>query len=301
VIVANVDPRILDCYAANETEILQIIEPLTIADTIKAMHTWREHAHALLDQKDEKPPREDELYHSETLGGRYVTSGSSGPTNGAIVDKALRLMQQDNGRDDERRSPAQRRADALVDICSFYLDYRNHTDHDPDALTLPKKRNHPHIVVVTSTTQLANGAGGKILDGPSIDHAAIESLSCTAQLFRLLLDENGAIRDYQLMPSSVTDALFGAVAARDQGCRWPGCNKKPIHCDLHHIKHRAHGGENSPCNCCLFCKYHHHRGAHDSSVKLHLARDGTLTVTYADGTIETSKPPIHQPPLPYAA
>jgi hypothetical protein len=102
------------------------------------------------------------------------------------------------------------------------------------------------------------------------------------------------------MPSSVTDALFAVVAARDQGCRWPGCHKKPVHCDLHHIKHREHGGENSPYNCCLFCKYHHHRGAHDRGITLHLARDGTLTVTYADGTTESSRPPIHHPQLPYA-
>ena len=102
------------------------------------------------------------------------------------------------------------------------------------------------------------------------------------------------------MPTSVTDALFGAFAARDQGCRWPGCHKKPIHCDTHHIKHRQHRGETSPHNCCLLCTYHHHRSAHDPNITLHLTRDGTLTITYPDGTTETTTPPIHQPKLPYA-
>ena len=103
-----------------------------------------------------------------------------------------------------------------------------------------------------------------------------------------------------MMPASVTDALFGAVAARDQGCRWPGCHKKPIHCDVHHIHFREHGGKNSPCNCCLFCKYHHHRAAHDRTIGLHMTPDGALTITYADGTTETTIPPIHAPPLPLA-
>src|SRR6266700_5963631 len=85
-----------------------------------------------------------------------------------------------------------------------------------------------------------------------------------------------------------------------RSCRWPGCHKQPIHCDLHHLHHRAKGGKNSTCNCCLFCKYHHHRAAHDTTITLHMARDGTLTITYADGTSETTIPPIHQPTLPVA-
>jgi hypothetical protein len=134
-----------------------------------------------------------------------------------------------------------------------------------------------------------------------IDQHATEALSCTAQLLRMVLDENGAIRSYQLLPASVTDALFGALAARDQGCRWPGCRKKPIHCDVHHVHFQEHGGETSPCNCILFCKYHHHRAAHDRKIRLHMTPDGTLTITYSDGTTETTLPPIHRPPLPKAA
>jgi len=144
-----------------------------------------------------------------------------------------------------------------------------------------------------------NRGGAQLLNGPHIDHQALEALSCTAQLLRLLLDENGAIRSYQLMPATVTDALFSAVAARDQHCRWPGCHKKPPHCDLHHLQHREHGGPNSPCNCCLFCKYHHHRAAHDPNIRLVMEPDGTLHISYPDGTTETTIPPIQQPGFPW--
>jgi hypothetical protein len=114
------------------------------------------------------------------------------------------------------------------------------------------------------------------------------------------LDEHGAIRDYQLMPASVTDALFGAVAARDQHCRWPGCHKKPIHCDVHHVHHREHGATNTPGNCCLLCKYHHHRAAHDPKIRLCMQPDGTVTITHTDGTTETTEPPIRQQSVPWA-
>jgi hypothetical protein len=158
------------------------------------------------------------------------------------------LAQDDNPRDDDTRSPAQRRAEALADVCGFYVDYRTHIDTDPDADApkVPKKRNWPHHVAVATTGDIAHHAGAQLLNGPHIDHRAFEALSCTAQLLRLVLDEDGAIRSYQMLPATVTDALFQAIAARDQGCRWPGCHKKPIHCDVHHLHHQENGGVNSP-------------------------------------------------------
>jgi hypothetical protein len=164
---------------------------------------------------------------------------------------------------------------------------------------VPKKRNWPHLIGVSTTGEMDKRGGAQLLDGPHIDHQAVEALSCTAQLLRLLLDEHGAIRSYELMPASVTDALFGAIAARDQHCRWPGCHKKPIHCDIHHLHYQENGGPNTPCNCCLLCRYHHHRAAHDPKIRLVMEPDGTLHISYPDGTTETTIPPIRQPGLPW--
>ena len=298
-VAANVAARLVPLYQAVEAELLDIVTPLTPSETASAMAAWAIRAHAIVDAKDgDGAMREDEFYHSKTLGKRYVAKGAFGPLTGATIAKALELAETDNPRDNDTRTPAQRRAEALADVCGFYVDYRTRTDVDPDAPSPPKKRNWPQLITVTSDDKLEHRDGGQILDGPGIDHAAVEALSCTAQLLRLVLDENGAIRRYELLPASITDALFGAVAARDQGCRWPGCHKKPIHCDLHHLKHRAKGGKNSPCNCCLFCKYHHHRAAHDHNITLTMTPDGALTITYPDGTTETTIPPIHAPPLP---
>jgi hypothetical protein len=162
---------------------------------------------------------------------------------------AASLAETDNRRDDDTRSPAERRGEALADVCGFYLDYHKRVSVDPDADApkVPKKRNLPHLIAVTQTGEMRHRSGAQLLDGPHIDHQAFEALSCTAQLLRLVLDEDGAIRSYQMLPATVTDALFQAIAARDQGCRWPGCHKKPIHCDVHHLHHQENGGINSPC------------------------------------------------------
>ena len=298
-VVGNVTKRTAEHYTAEEAAVLAIIAPLDAKDTAKAMQSWAHYAEALLADDPDKPAREDEFFHSETTGGRFVSNGNFGAVTGAVIDKAIELAENDNPRDDDTRSPAQRRGEALADVCGFYLDYMHRVATDPDAPVVPKKRNLPQLIAVTKTGEMGNGGGAQLLNGPHIDHQALEALSCTAQLLRLFLDENGAIRSYELMPATVTDALFSAVAARDQHCRWPGCHKKPPHCDLHHLHHREHGGPNSPCNCCLFCKYHHHRAAHDPNIRLVMEPDGTLHITYPDGTTETTIPPIQQPGLPW--
>src|SRR5205085_8633289 len=127
-------------------------------------------------------------------------------------------------------------------------EYRTRTDADHDAPAVPRKRNWPQLIAVTTTRELRAGHGAQLLGALRIDQHATDALSCTAQLMRLVLDENGAIRSYQLLPATVTDALFGALAARDQGCRWPGCGRKPIHCDVHHVHFQEHGGVTSACN-----------------------------------------------------
>jgi hypothetical protein len=301
-IVTNVPKRIAERYRDDETAVLAIIGPLDAKDTDLAMQRWANYAQALVDDDPEKPPREDEFFHSETTGGRYVSNGTFGAVTGAVIDKAIELAETDNPRDNDTRSPAQRRGEALADVCSFYVDYHNRVTSDPDAeaSTVPKKRNWPQLIGVNTTGDMNNRAGAQLINGPRIDHHAFEALSCTAQLLRLVLDENGAIRSYELMPASVTDALFGAVAARDQHCRWPGCHHKPIHCDIHHLHFRENGGPNTPCNCCLLCKYHHHRAAHDPRIRLVMEPDGTLHITYPDGTTETTIPPIRQPQFPWS-
>ena len=298
-IVTNVPKRIAERYRDDEAEVLAIIGPLDAKETDLAMQRWANYAQASVDDDPEKPARDDEFFHSEISGGRYVSNGTFGKVTGAVIDKAIELAETDNPRDHDTRSPAQRRGEALADVCGFYVDYHNRVSVDPDADApdVPKKRNWPQLIGVTMANEMGNGGGAQLLNGPHIDHHAFEALSCTAQLLRLVLDEDGAIRSYQMMPASVTDALFGAVAARDQHCRWPGCHKKPIHCDVHHLHYQEFGGPNTPCNCCLLCRYHHHRAAHDPKIRLVMEPDGTLHISYADGTTETTIPPIRQPGL----
>jgi hypothetical protein len=49
-----------------------------------------------------------------------------------------------------------------------------------------------------------------------------------------------------------------ALAARDGGCRWPGCDRPPSWTEAHHIRHwkRDHGPTDI-VNGILLCRHHH--------------------------------------------
>ena len=150
-IVTNVAARLVDRYVAHEADNIEIVAPLTPAEAVTVMQRWAVRAHALADADNDKPPREDGFFHSETLGGRYESKGSFAAETGAPIAKAIEVYQRDNPRDDDTRSPAQKRAEALSDISRFYLDYRHRRDVDPDTPLGPEEaqlaaseRRHHH-------------------------------------------------------------------------------------------------------------------------------------------------------------
>jgi hypothetical protein len=48
-----------------------------------------------------------------------------------------------------------------------------------------------------------------------------------------------------------------ALAARDRGCSFPGCDRPPSHCQRHHINDWRHDGPTDLDNLTLLCGYHH--------------------------------------------
>ncbi|KRA23924.1 hypothetical protein ASD65_05430 [Microbacterium sp. Root61] len=48
-----------------------------------------------------------------------------------------------------------------------------------------------------------------------------------------------------------------ALAVRDGGCRWRGCDRPASYCEAHHIDHYAEGGSTDIDRGILLCRYHH--------------------------------------------
>lgn len=55
----------------------------------------------------------------------------------------------------------------------------------------------------------------------------------------------------------VSNAQRHAMANRDGGCVFPGCDSPPSWVDAHHVVHWAHGGPTDLANIASLCRYHH--------------------------------------------
>jgi hypothetical protein len=81
----------------------------------------------------------------------------------------------------------------------------------------------------------------------------------------------------------VPAAIRNAVKLRDQHCRWAGgCGQPAAACQVHHVRHKGHGGETSLDNCILLCSYHHQLVIHRMGWTLVRNPDGTTSAWNRD-------------------
>jgi hypothetical protein len=95
--------------------------------------------------------------------------------------------------------------------------------------------------------------------------------------------------------SDIPAAIRRAVILRDQHCRFPGgCDQPAGACEVHHLRHQAHGGPTSVTDCALFCFFHHQVVIHQWGWTVVLNPDGTTTAWNNDKTkvIHSHGPPI---------
>jgi len=83
----------------------------------------------------------------------------------------------------------------------------------------------------------------------------------------------------------VSPAQRTALAVRDGGCVFPGCDRPLAWCEAHHLQHWLDGGPTDLDNLVLVCRAHH-RAVHEGGWHLQHQPDGRLT----------APPPHRHPP-----
>jgi len=86
----------------------------------------------------------------------------------------------------------------------------------------------------------------------------VERLACTQGTVAVVFDEHGQPLDVGREQRLFTSRQRTALAERDGGCRWTGCDRPPSWCEAHHIEHWARdGGRTDVADGILLCKHHH--------------------------------------------
>ncbi len=192
---------------------------------------------------------------SETFEGRHAVDGEFDPEGGATIATAVHAAETTSK--DDPRSPAQRRADALVAIARSYLDRRV-------AQTTGGERPHLNVSVDLATLEGRAGAKAATLawSEQPISGEAARRLACDAGVSRIITDGKSEPLDVGRRTRVVPAPLRRAVIARDQHCVEVGCDRPPEWCDVHHIVHWLDGGPTELSNLELRC-HPHHRDEHE--------------------------------------
>jgi hypothetical protein len=204
------------------------------------------------------------LFTSRTFGGMVRVDGDLDPETGETLLTALRAVmdaEAPSGADDSR-SPAQRRADALGEVCRQWLG-------NADRPQVGGER--PHVTVTVSAEALRDMEGSADLEfvGP-VPIEAARRMSCDASIVRVVTAGSSEQLDLGRRTPVISAAQRRAVVLRDRRCRFPGCDRPPEWCDAHHILHWADGGPTDLGNLILLCRRHH--------TMLHARKGFTLAV-----------------------
>lgn len=209
-------------------------------------------------------------------------------TDAVAVQTTLTALAQDRDREEDARTLDQRRADALVDLATQWLDAGTRPDGGP--LTSRQGRA-PHLTITATAATVA-----ALADMP----AELEGYGCIpAGLARqvaarstwepLLLDARTAAplarstRRY-----APRQGLRDAVVQRDRTCRFPGCRVPARRCDIDHVEPFRDGRTDEPQtrvdNLQALCR-HHHRAKTHGGWRVDVEEDGSRRWTAPSGQV----------------
>jgi hypothetical protein len=323
VMSAVVPDRHVERFSIGTTEALVWLPWVTVDDTRRKVSEWvgaaddavqSEAAEAGAEPVEEVPQRT--MAASRIIDDRLEVTGSFDKDSAHHIDTALVAATRPD-EEDETRSPLQRRADAMVEICRFYVAHHQQPPNSgrPDrgvivadvaALFRAILRGDGVHTAAQLEIYLAaqpelgalerglfcdafDGAGGsaRTLDGHTVTDTLLRHVATNGILERLLRAGHRII-DHGRSTRIFTESQKRAMAARDAGSRISG--ESPWGCHAHHSPPFDHGGTTDINNGYLKTRRehldHHRRGFTD-----HINPDGTITLTAPDGTEHDTRPP----------
>ena len=124
---------------------------------------------------------------------------------------------------EDTRTPVQRRADALTDVCQTFLA-------NQDRPVVGNERPNVNVVFHAADGS-AHTTGGWFLR-----KWQLSQILCDSTITAAAATLNGVVFDVGTPTSVILARNRKAVMIRDRGCRFGGCSQPARWCEVHHIR-----------------------------------------------------------------
>jgi hypothetical protein len=139
-------------------------------------------------------------------------------------------------------------------------------------------RQRPHLSLIVESSTLAKQPGSPAAElewGEPIPAETARRLACDAAITPIVRGSESDQPRADRTTRTISGSQRKALAVRDRGCRFPGCDRPPGWTDAHHIHHWADGGNHQMPNLVLLCR-RHHRMVHEEGWRVVWAQSGKL-------------------------
>ena len=171
----------------------------------------------------------------------------------SVVDQAAQSWLDASQAPDAGAMPmttlARCRADALVELAHIAAATGDLPAHGGD---------RPRLAVTIDHETLRRNTGvATMVDGTAVSWAKARQIACDAGVLLIVLDAAGVPLDIGAEQRFFTGTIRLAVLQRDGGCVFPGCDRAPAGCDIHHVVPWWNGGPTALSNGVALCPHHH--------------------------------------------
>lgn len=133
------------------------------------------------------------------------------------------------------------------------------------------------------SAMMAGHAPGVLPDGRPVAPSRLAALLCDSDIARVVLSSHSEPIDISRKQRLFSARQVRAVRARDRRCRYPGCERRPELCQVHHVQEHERGGPTTIDNAVLMC-FHHHDYIHDEQITI-AHHSGGFVFSAKDGNV----------------
>jgi hypothetical protein len=260
------NPRTAATFATEHKALLDAARTKSHRDFMLIREYWRQMVDE--DGAEQSAAAEEaarEVYLSESFGGMWFGKMTFDRISGTIINNCLARIERamfktdwaeakarlgrDPKVDELSRTPAQRRADAMVEMAIR-------------AETAPKdgRRPVPSFTVVVGYETFA-GRVCELFNRTVISPGTVAKWLDGADIERVVFDGPSRVIDVGAKRRFYRGALRRAIEVRDRDCFDPTCEDPVEEIDHHHPSSK--GGETTQANGRGGCKHHNHHRDHD--------------------------------------